>query len=64
MATADEYAAVRAALLKLIVHEEQTEVPAMFRGMVPADVAPKAADALSKLAVDTLDAYRASHGAK
>jgi hypothetical protein len=61
MATPAEYLAVSTVLQKWLAAEEDTEVPAWARGMIPAETVPKASGALAKLAVDTLDAYRASH---
>src|SRR5262249_40568956 len=72
MATEDEYAAVEKVLLKAMLNEEAAElkklnpmVVGMVRNMVPPDAAPKAAHAAARIAVDTLDQYRASKaGAK
>lgn len=58
MATQDEYNAVGAALLKLLLADEEAHVPAMFRGMIPASAAPQLAQHCARLAVDTLDQLR------
>ena len=61
MATPAEYNAVAAALLKVIQGDIDADVPGMFKGMIPADLASSIADACAKTAVDTLDTYRAAN---
>lgn len=58
MATQTEYDAVTIALQKAILAEEQAEVPAWERGMIPADLVPNLAKLCGKIAVDTLDKIR------
>ena len=60
MATQAEYDAVTIALQKAILAEEQAEVPAWERNMIPADLVPNLAKLCSKTAVDTLDKIRNS----
>ncbi len=62
MATKDEYDAVAVALLKMVTADINTDVPVMFRSMIPPDMAPHISNAAAKLAIDTLDAYRAKKG--
>lgn len=64
MATQAEYVAVASALNAAIVGDEQQKVPAEFRGMIPADLAPTLAGQLAKVAVDALDAHRAKEAAQ
>lgn len=59
MATKAEYDAVAAALVKVLTADINTNVPVMFRGMIPANMAPHLAQETAKVAIDTLDAYRA-----
>ena len=59
MATQPEYTAVANALLALITADINNDVPSIWRGMIPADMAPNMAGQLAKAAVDTLDAFRA-----
>lgn len=63
MATQAEYDAVKAAVLKAITDEENRDVPAWERGMIPANLVPNLAALCSKTAVDALDALRARHAA-
>lgn len=64
MATQAEYTAVANALQKLIQADVNADVPGWAQGMIPADLAPSLAGACAKLAVDTLDAYRAKEAPK
>lgn len=59
MATVAEYAAVSAALQKIVQGDINQQVPAMWRGMIPAHLASDLATQCAKSAVDTLDAFRA-----
>lgn len=59
MATQSEYTAVANALLKLINADIEADVPGWARGWIPDNMAPSLAGACAKVAVDTLDAYRA-----
>ncbi len=58
MANQADYDAVAHALVKVLAAEEAANVPAMFRGMIPADAAPKLAKHCAQVAVDTLDKFR------
>jgi len=60
MATQAEYTAVANAVLKVINGEITADVPGWAQGMIPAGMATSLAGAVSKTAVDTLDAYRAN----
>lgn len=64
MTTQAEYAAVANALEEALTTDEQQKVPPEFRGMIPADLAQQLATQLAKVAVDTLDAYRAKETAQ
>ena len=59
MATPQEYAAVTAKLQAELQTDESKFVPAMFQGMIPKDAIPHLAAACARMAVDTLDAFRA-----
>ena len=59
MASQAEYDAVAKALTTALTTDEQQKVPIEFRGMIPADLAPRLGTELAKVAVDELDAYRA-----
>ena len=60
MATDDEYAAVEKKLVPIILAEEKKDVPGFLQGMIPPDAAQKAAHALARITVDTIDQYRAA----
>ncbi len=64
MATPAEYAAVAAALTRLIQADIDADVPGWARGMIPADLAPSLAAACAKAAIDTLDTFRAKQAAQ
>lgn len=63
MATPAEYTAVADALLKQIKGDIAVKVPGWEQGFIPSDLAPDLASELSKIAVDTLDQYRANEKA-
>jgi hypothetical protein len=58
--TQAEYSAVANAMLKQIHGDIAAKVPGWEQSFIPADLAPTLAGELSKIAVDTLDAYRAN----
>jgi hypothetical protein len=58
MATQEEYTVVANALVALITNKIQL-LPSWEQGFVPVDKIPMAAGAAAKVAVDTLDTYRA-----
>lgn len=58
-ATQGDYTAVANALVKLILAEEQ-QLPGWEQAWIPQDKIPAAAGAAAKVAVDALDAYRAT----
>jgi hypothetical protein len=59
MATQADYTAVANALLKFMLMEEQ-QLPGWERAFIPQAKIPAAAGACAKVAVDALDAYRAT----
>lgn len=63
MGTPDEYTAVANAMLKQIKGDIAAKVPGWEQSWIPADLAPTLAGELSKIAVDTLDQYRANEKA-
>jgi len=60
MANPAEYTAVANAILKIINGEIATAVPGWAQSMIPSDMAPTLAGKCAKVAVDTLDAFRAT----
>lgn len=63
MATQAEYSAVANQLLTAITSDISAQVPGWEQGFIPATLAPTLAGQLSKIAVDTLDVYRANEKA-
>lgn len=59
MATQQDYTDVANALLKFFMQEEQ-QLPDWERSFIPQDKIPAAAGACAKVAVDALDASRAT----
>lgn len=63
MATQAEYSAVANAILVLINQEIATQIPEWEQGMIPDAFKAPLAGAAAKVAVDTLDTFRAKEGA-